>query len=78
MVQSRRRIRRLRLGRPHHGIAATAAAKWKRRSSVADLPTRPKRQASPVPTIDDRSVIVALRKPTLLRPDDSLYASHPV
>ena len=41
--------------------------KWKRRSSVTDLPTGPKEPSSTVLTIEDEAVIAAFRKHTLLR-----------
>ncbi len=49
-------------------------AKWKRRSSVADLPTGPREPRSTVLSIEDEAIIVAFRKHTLLPLDDCLYA----
>jgi hypothetical protein len=49
-------------------------AKWKKRTSVADLPTGPKNAKSTVLSIEEESIIVAFRKHTLLPLDDCLYA----
>jgi hypothetical protein len=37
-------------------------AKWKKRTSVADLPTGPKNAKSTVLTLDEEAVAVALRR----------------
>ena len=77
--------------RPHHqaslralakryGINPKTVAKWKKRGSVADLPTGPKDAASTVLSIEEEAVIVAFRRHTLLPLDDCLYAlqlDHP-
>lgn len=52
-------------------------AKWKKRSSVADVPTGPKEAHSTVPSLKDEAVVVAFRKHTLLPLDDCLYALQP-
>jgi len=57
-----------------YGINQKTVAKWKRRSSVADLPTGPREPRSTVLSIDDEAVIVAFRRHTLLPLDDCLYA----
>jgi transposase InsO family protein len=49
-------------------------AKWKKRSSVADLPTGPREPWSTVLSIEDEAIIVAFRQHTLLPLDDCLYA----
>jgi hypothetical protein len=49
-------------------------AKWKRRTSVTDLPTGPKEPRSTVLSVEDEAIIVAFRRHTLLPPDDCLYA----
>ena len=57
-----------------YGINPKTVAKWKKRSSAADLPTGPKEPRSTVLSIEDEGVIVAFRKHTLLPLDDCLYA----
>ena len=57
-----------------HGINQKTVAKWKKRSSVSDLPTGPKTPKSTILTIEEEAVIVAFRKHTLLPLDDCLYA----
>ncbi len=57
-----------------HGINPKTVAKWRKRCSVADLPTGPKKPRSTVLTIEQEAVIVAFRKHTLLPLDDCLYA----
>ncbi|GEC17535.1 transposase-like protein [Nitrobacter winogradskyi] len=49
-------------------------AKWKKRTSVADLPTGPKEPHSTVLSLEEEAIIVAFRKHTLLPLDDCLYA----
>src|SRR4029077_17434173 len=49
-------------------------AKWKKRTSVADLPTGPKEAKSSVLSVEDEAVVVAFRRHTLLPLDDCLYA----
>jgi transposase InsO family protein len=60
-----------------HGINQKTVAKWKRRTSVADVPTGPKTPSSTVLTIEEEAVIVAFRRHTLLPLDDCLYALQP-
>ena len=57
-----------------YGINPKTVAKWKKRSSAADLPTGPKEPRSTVLSVEDEGVIVAFRKHTLLPLDDCLYA----
>jgi transposase-like protein len=57
-----------------YGINQKTVAKWKKRSSVADLPTGPKEPKSTVLTIEEEAIAVAFRRHTLLPLDDS----HPV
>ena len=57
-----------------HGINPKTVAKWRKRCSVADLPTGPKNPHSTVLTVEQEAVIVAFRKHTLLPLDDCLYA----
>jgi hypothetical protein len=57
-----------------YGIDQKTVAKWKKRTSVADLSTGP---SEPKPTVlsgDDEAIIVAFRRHTLLPPDDCLYS----
>jgi len=60
-----------------YGINQKTVAKWKRRSSVSDLPTGPTAEASTVLSIEDEAVVVAFRRHTLLPLDDCLYALQP-
>ena len=57
-----------------HGINPKTVAKWRKRCSVADLPTGPKQPHSTVLSLEEEAVIVAFRKHTLLPLDDCLYA----
>jgi hypothetical protein len=47
------------------GINQRTVAKWKRRTSVADLPTGPQGPRSTVLSVEDEAVIVAFRRHTL-------------
>jgi len=49
-------------------------AKWRKRSSAADLRTGPKEPRSTVLSVEDEAIIVAFRRHTLLPLDDCLYA----
>ena len=49
-----------------YGINQKTVAKWKRRSSVVDLPTGPREPRSSVLSIKDEVIIVAFRRYTLL------------
>jgi hypothetical protein len=57
-----------------YGINPKTVAKWKKRETVADLPTGPKEAKSTVLSIEDEAIIVAFRRHTLLPLDDCLYA----
>jgi transposase InsO family protein len=57
-----------------YGINPKTVAKWKKRGSVADLPTGPRHPHSTLLTLEQEAVIVAFRKQTLLPLDDCLYA----
>ena len=57
-----------------YGINQKTVAKWRKRSSVADLPTGPKEPKSTVLSIAEEAVVVAFRRHTLLPLDDCLYA----
>ena len=60
-----------------HGINQKTVAKWKKRTSTADLPTGPKEAKSSVLTVEQEAIIVAFRRHTLLPLDDCLYALQP-
>jgi len=60
-----------------YGINQKTVAKWKKRTSVVDLPTGPKDPHSPVLSTEEEAIIVAFRKHTLLPLDDCLYALQP-
>src|SRR5450755_3393965 len=57
-----------------YGINQKTVAKWRKRTSVADLPTGPKKPKSTVLSIEEEAIIVAFRKHTLLHLDDCLYS----
>lgn len=58
----------------HYGINPKTVAKWKKRGSVANLPTGPKAPRSTVLSIEEEAIVVAFRRHTLLPLDDCLYA----
>src|SRR5215468_2636016 len=60
-----------------YGINPKTVAKWRKRGSVAELPTGPKQPKSTVLSIEDEAIIVASRRHTLLPLDDCLYALQP-
>ena len=60
-----------------YGVNQKTVAKWKSRSSVADLQTGPKEPKSTVLSPDAEAVVVAFRRHTLLPLDDCLYALQP-
>ncbi|RUW03095.1 MAG: IS481 family transposase [Mesorhizobium sp.] len=60
-----------------YGINQKTVAKWKKRASVADVPTGPKEPRSTVLSVEEEAVIVAFRRYTLLPLDDCLYALQP-
>ncbi len=57
-----------------YGINRKTVAKWKRRTSVADMPTGPNEPHSTVLSLEDEAIIVAFRRHTLLPIDVCLYA----
>ena len=57
-----------------HGINQKTVAKWKKRTTVSDMPTGPKSPKSTVMTAEEKAIVVAFRKHTLLPLDDFLYA----
>ena len=60
-----------------YGINQKTVAKWRKRTSVADLPTGPKDAKSTVLTLDEEAIIVGFRRHTLLPLDDCLSALQP-
>jgi hypothetical protein len=60
-----------------YGINQKTVAKWRKRYSVADLPTCPKEPRSTILSVEEEAVIVAFRRYTLLPLDDCLYALQP-
>src|SRR6188472_963410 len=60
-----------------YGVNPKTVAKWKGRTSVADLPTGPKEPRSTLLTVEEEAIIVAFRRYTLLPLDDCLYALQP-
>ena len=60
-----------------YGINQKTVAKWRKRTSVADVPTGPTVPRSTVLSVEDEAVIVAFRGHTLLALDDCLYALQP-
>src|SRR4051794_36676778 len=59
------------------GINPKTVAKWRKRSSAADLPTGPKAAKSTRLSAEDEAIVVAFRRHTLLPLDDCLYALQP-
>ena len=57
-----------------YGVDPKTIAKWRGRTSVADLPTGPKEPRSTVLSIEEEAIIVAFRRHTLLPLDDCLYS----
>jgi transposase InsO family protein len=57
-----------------YGVNPKTVLKWRKRSSVADLPTGPREPKSSVLSIEEEAIIVAFRRHTLLSLDDCLYA----
>src|SRR4029077_9901818 len=60
-----------------HGINSKTVAKWRKRSSIADLPTGPKQPSSTVLSLEEEAIVIACRRHTLLPLDDCLYALQP-
>src|SRR6478752_7804499 len=67
----------LRVLAKRYGINQKTVAKWKRRTSVADVRTGPKEARSTVLSAEDEAIVVAFRRHTLLPLDDCLYALQP-
>ncbi|TGQ26792.1 IS481 family transposase, partial [Mesorhizobium sp. M4B.F.Ca.ET.214.01.1.1] len=60
-----------------YGINQKTVAKWKKRTSVADLPTGPQEPRSTILSLEEEAIVVTFRKHTLLPLDDCLYALQP-
>src|SRR5215469_14139932 len=60
-----------------YGINPKTVAKWKRRRSVADLPTGPSAPRSTILSIEEEAIVVTFRKHTLLPLDDCPFALQP-
>ena len=60
-----------------YGVNPKTIAKWKGRTSAADLPTGPREPRSTVLSLEEEAVVVAFRRHTLLPLDDCLYALQP-
>ncbi|MER9763818.1 helix-turn-helix domain-containing protein, partial [Mesorhizobium sp. M0138] len=60
-----------------YGINQKTVRKWRNRTSAADLPTGPRDPKSTVLSTEEKAVIVAFRRYTLLPLDDCLYALQP-
>lgn len=57
-----------------HGINPKTVAKWRKRTSAADLPMGPKHPRSASLSVEDEATCIAFRKHALLPLDDCLYA----
>src|SRR5215211_3335242 len=57
-----------------HGINPKTVATWKKRPSVQDERTGPKEPRSTVLSIEEKAIVVAFRRHTLLPLDDGLDA----
>lgn len=60
-----------------HGIDKKTAAKWRKRTSIPDLPTGPKDTRFTGLPLDEEAIIVAFRWHTLLALIDCLSALQP-
>lgn len=60
-----------------YNINQKTVAKWKKRTSVSDLPTGPQVASSTILTTEEEAIIVAFRKHSLLPLDDCLYTLLP-
>lgn len=56
-----------------YGINPKTVDKWRKRTSVADLPTGPKEAKSTILSVEEEAIIVAFRRHTRLPLDDCLY-----
>jgi transposase InsO family protein len=60
-----------------YGVNQKTVAKWRKRTSVADLKTGPAEPRSTVLSVEEEAIIAAFRRHTLLPLDDCLYALQP-
>ncbi len=60
-----------------YGTNQKTVAKWRKRTSLADLPTGPREPHSTILSLGEEATIVAFRRHTLLPLDDCLYALQP-
>ena len=60
-----------------YSINPKTVAKWRKRSSVVDMPTGPTSPKSTVLTVEEEAIVVAFRRHTLLPLDDCLYTLQP-
>ena len=60
-----------------YGVNQKTVAKWRKRTSVADLPTGPKDAKSTVLTVEEEAIIVAFRRHTLLPLEFERKANDP-
>ena len=60
-----------------YGINPKTVTKWKKRASVADLPTGPREPRSTALSVEGEAVIVAFRRYKLPSLDSRLYALQP-
>jgi hypothetical protein len=67
----------LRVLSKRYGTNLKTVAKWKKRTSLADLPTGPTDPHSTILSLEEEAVIAALRRHTLLPLDDCHYAFQP-
>ena len=58
-------VNKLRALSKRYGINPKTVAKWKKRSSTADLPTGPREPRSTVLSVEEEAVVVAFRRYTL-------------
>ena len=59
------------------GVSPTAVQEWRRRAATADARVGPRGPRSTVPAPGEEAVVVALRRHTLLPPDDRLHGLQP-
>ena len=60
-----------------YAIDPKTVTKWRKRTSVSDLPTGPKKPRSTILSVEEEAAVVATRRHTLLPLDDCLYALQP-
>jgi transposase-like protein len=60
-----------------YGISPTTVQKWRKRTTVTNLPMGPRAAHSTVLSVEEEAMIVAFRRHTLLALDHCLYALQP-